>query len=418
MDEEIYIKVSETEKDEEPIEFLIEPDNTIPLSSIAAQFPEACGLKYRFSVTNTLRGLKLTDGVVHMPTNVEDWKNQLYIVTKAKLPQQDVKASQDNKRKLEEDSEMEEVVNSKRPTQGHKTTDLVVLGLPWKVDERGLKDHFNRYGELAVCMIKRDGNGKSRGFGFIRYEKYENQQKVLREKNHVVEGRNCEVKIPHQKEESPKIFVSRITESMTKEDLSDHFSKFGDVKDVYIPRPFRSFAFVQFYDASVAQSLVGEEQVCKGVSISINSATPKQSSNNQSGGGRNIPSNNFMGRQGGNSPFGNSHNNGSYTQGLLSGGGDPLVTSQSTSLVQMMADPQFLAAVGSAMLQQNSSQINRSHPRLSGQDMDRRSRLHGNNGGSYHGNHHRGGSRSHQQDPYNSQDNYRSPRSNGSGKYY
>ena len=38
MDEEIYIKVSETEKDEEPIEFLIEPDNTIPLSSIAGLF--------------------------------------------------------------------------------------------------------------------------------------------------------------------------------------------------------------------------------------------------------------------------------------------------------------------------------------------------------------------------------------------
>ena len=38
MDEEIYIKVSETEKDEEPIEFLIEPDNTIPLSSIAGYF--------------------------------------------------------------------------------------------------------------------------------------------------------------------------------------------------------------------------------------------------------------------------------------------------------------------------------------------------------------------------------------------
>ena len=76
------------------------------------------------------------------------------VFSAAKLPQQDVKASQDNKRKLEEDSEMEEVVNSKRPTQGHKTTDLVVLGLPWKVDERGLKDHFNRYGELAVCMVR------------------------------------------------------------------------------------------------------------------------------------------------------------------------------------------------------------------------------------------------------------------------
>jgi len=114
--------------------------------------------------------------------------------------------------------------------------------IPWK--------KFN------LLKIKRDGSGKSRGFGFIRYERYENQQKVLREKNHVVEGRNCEVKIPHQKEESPKIFVSRITESMTKEDLSDHFSKFGDVKDVYIPRPFRSFAFVQFYDASKLFNLI------------------------------------------------------------------------------------------------------------------------------------------------------------------
>jgi len=50
---------------------------------------------------------------------------------------------------------MEEVVNSKRHnTQYNKTTDLVVLGLPWKVDEKGLKDHFNRYGELAVCMVE------------------------------------------------------------------------------------------------------------------------------------------------------------------------------------------------------------------------------------------------------------------------
>jgi len=258
-------------------------------------------------------------------------------------------------------------------------------------------------------MIKRDGSGKSRGFGFIRYERYENQQKVLREKNHVVEGRNCEVKIPHQKEESPKIFVSRITESMTKEDLSDHFSKFGDVKDVYIPRPFRSFAFVQFYDASVAQSLIGEEQVCKGVSISINSATPKQSSNQQQGNNR-LPGNkNFMGNRGGNSPFNSSpHPNNNYG-GLLQGAGDLVQSQQTSSLVQMMANPDFLAAVGTAMLQQNNQN-------LLSRDRDvryRGGRGHQQGGGprgsmdGNHGNHHQGG-------PY---DYRRSPRS-GSGKYY
>ena len=35
MDDKSYTKMSETSKDEEDIEFLIDSDNTIPLSSIA-----------------------------------------------------------------------------------------------------------------------------------------------------------------------------------------------------------------------------------------------------------------------------------------------------------------------------------------------------------------------------------------------
>ena len=76
------------------------------------------------------------------------------------------------------------------------------------------------------------------------------------------------------------------------------------------------------YDVTgVAQSLIGEEQVCKGVSISINSATPKQSSNQQQGNNR-LPGNkNFMGNRGGNSPFNSSpHPNNNYG-GLLQGFG-------------------------------------------------------------------------------------------------
>ena len=42
-----------------------------------------------------------------------------------------------------------------------------------------------------------------------------------------------------------KIFVGRVTENLTKEDLMDHFNNFGQVTDVYIPNPFRHFAFVQ-----------------------------------------------------------------------------------------------------------------------------------------------------------------------------
>ena len=40
---------------------------------------------------------------------------------------------------------------------------------------------------------------------------------------------------------------------MTAEDLRDYFSKFGEVTDVFIPKPFRAFAFVTFLDPEVAQ---------------------------------------------------------------------------------------------------------------------------------------------------------------------
>ena len=40
---------------------------------------------------------------------------------------------------------------------------------------------------------------------------------------------------------------------MNADDLRDYFAKFGEVTDVFIPKPFRAFAFVTFLDPEVAQ---------------------------------------------------------------------------------------------------------------------------------------------------------------------
>ncbi len=50
-----------------------------------------------------------------------------------------------------------------------------------------------------------------------------------------------------------KVFVGRCTEDISSEDLKDYFSKYGEVTDVFIPKPFRAFAFVTFLDPEVAQ---------------------------------------------------------------------------------------------------------------------------------------------------------------------
>lgn len=85
------------------------------------------------------------------------------------------------------------------------------------------------------------------------------------------------------------MFVGRCTEDLTAEDLKEYFSKFGEVTDVFIPKPFRAFSFVTFLDPDVAQSLCGEDHIVKGNSVFVSTAAPKSQDNktyhhNTSGG--------------------------------------------------------------------------------------------------------------------------------------
>ena len=77
---------------------------------------------------------------------------------------------------------------------------------------------------------------------------------------------------------------------MTADDLRSYFSKFGEVVDVFIPKPFRAFAFVTFSDPDIAQALCGEDHIVNGASVHVSSAAPKNQNNvdrkggNQGGG--------------------------------------------------------------------------------------------------------------------------------------
>ena len=70
-----FIQVAD-EENEEPIEIPVEEDGTLLLSTLAAQFPGACGLKYR-SETRSLRGVRLLDGKLRPPDS--GWGNSVYL---------------------------------------------------------------------------------------------------------------------------------------------------------------------------------------------------------------------------------------------------------------------------------------------------------------------------------------------------
>ena len=267
-----WVAVVEHEGDE-PIEIPTESDGTILLSSLTAQFPGVTGLKFRNPETNTLRGVRCADNSLFPPSEESGWGACTYICNRPKVIQvvrqqpagaHQMKDESALKRKSEQDPDGMSSKNIKVDDFDDESDmamdaedesgacDLIVLGLPWKATEDDIRDYFETFGPLTMIQLKTKDSGQSKGFAFIRFKDLEVQEKVLLTR-HMIQQRWCDVKIPDSQElknamknASCKIFVARLSETISAEDLREHFEKFGPVTDVYIPKPFRSFAFVTF----------------------------------------------------------------------------------------------------------------------------------------------------------------------------
>ncbi|XP_029710746.2 TAR DNA-binding protein 43 isoform X2 [Aedes albopictus] len=314
------------EEGEEAVELPLEDDGTLSLSTLQAQFYGACGLKYRNPENKAIRGVRLNDNKLHPFSPEQGWGNHMYICVFPK----------ENKRKSDDKLENSTPKTKRIENRNRTTTDLIVLGLPWKTTEEGLREYFDAFGDLLVVQIKKDPKtGQSKGYGFIRFAKFESQMKAL-SKRHLIDGRWCDVKVPSSKDQMQhqmpsKIFLGRVTEEMTADDIREYFSKYGEVTDVFIPKPFRAFAFVTFIDPHVAQSLCGEDHLIKGASVYVSTASPRPEHNrnqqkNQMGG--NFSNYDERGRGGGGSSgsdYGgqqsHSNMNSNYHHGGGGGGG-------------------------------------------------------------------------------------------------
>lgn len=259
----MFVKVSDNSEAnlEDCIELPVEPEGHILMSTLIAQFPGACGLKFKKD-QSSWRGVRVVEGKINPPGDDKWDENIIYHVTYPK----------DSKRKGED----LDVNSAKNRKIEKKSVDLIVLGIPWKSSDDVVRQYFEQYGEVVLCEIKRDSSNNSKGFGFVRFKEYEHQCLVLGKK-HFIDGRWCDVKIPNSQEPetSRKIFVGRLTEALSSQDLQDYFSKFGQVIDVYIPKPFRAFGFVTFVEAEIARSLCGESHIIKGISVHVSRADPK-----------------------------------------------------------------------------------------------------------------------------------------------
>ncbi|VVC26723.1 RNA recognition motif domain [Cinara cedri] len=290
----MFVQVSETnDADQEVVDLPLEKDGTLLLSTLNAQYPDACGLKYVAPDNGRTRALRLADNKLHPPSD-DGWGEIVYFCA----------FNKDNgqKRKLNEEFESDVERATKEPkseatSTAWKNRDLLVLGLPWKTTDEDLESYFSKYGELRMAQIKKTSDGRSRGFGFIRFKDQESQVRSMLD-SHVINGRRCEIKIPNIKDafinEAPKkIFVGQLTENVTQEDLEEHFKTFGEIVEVFVPRPFKGIAFVSFTTSEAALAALDQDHTIKEIRLSVSVAMPKEKdtrSRRHEGGGNSYSS--------------------------------------------------------------------------------------------------------------------------------
>lgn len=151
--------------------------------------------------------------------------------------------------------------------------EIFVGGLPSHVTGYDLFMFFERLGTVADVRMMNYRDGKSRGFGFVRYLDMETTRKVLLGGPLYFAGKSVECKLALSKYQSKlfiehsilkKIYVGNLSGTTTEQDLRDYFEHFGPVKNARIITTYKSevprgFGFVAFERGESAEAVLSYE---------------------------------------------------------------------------------------------------------------------------------------------------------------
>lgn len=167
---------------------------------------------------------------------------------------------------------------------------IFVGGLDLETTEEDLKEYFSKYGTVVELLIKINvKTKKSRGFGFVGFKSPESIDKVLRVSEHFLMGKKIDCKRAMTKEEAyslnknlketcRKIYVSNIPKDVTKEEIHNFFSEFGDLDEVNLmfKKKETGFCYIVFKKEEDALNVINRNVVeIKGYKLEVKKAIPK-----------------------------------------------------------------------------------------------------------------------------------------------
>jgi len=139
---------------------------------------------------------------------------------------QDVNTSEENP---DQDCQQLQQEQQTQPLEPEQFRKVFIGGLSFKTDDETFKAYFSKYGELVDYVVMKDKeSGKSRGFGFVTYANSSQVDELMKNRPHIIDGRQIEPKRATPREDSgkhevqatvKKLFIGGIRDNITEEDI-------------------------------------------------------------------------------------------------------------------------------------------------------------------------------------------------------
>ncbi|XP_028629671.1 polyadenylate-binding protein 4 [Grammomys surdaster] len=162
-------------------------------------------------------------------------------------------------------------------------TNVYIKNFGEEVDDENLKELFSQFGKTLSVKVMRDSSGKSKGFGFVSYEKHEDANKAVEEMNGkemsgkaIFVGR-AQKKVERQAELKRKfeqlkqerisryqgvnLYIKNLDDTIDDEKLRKEFSPFGSITSAKVMLDdgrSKGFGFVCFSSPEEATKAVTE----------------------------------------------------------------------------------------------------------------------------------------------------------------
>ena len=167
--------------------------------------------------------------------------------------------------------------------------EMILLGLKTSTEEHSIREYFKDIlkrspGMTIETITLRQNKCGKKAYAILRVTDLTGQMKIQGE--HKIEGAVCTLQAVHHIRENTAlehdVYVGFSDPALTRDKLRKHFEREGTVERVYVPSPWKPYAFVTFSSAKVAQELIGKRQKIQNVEVTIRGCTGRRRSQSPS----------------------------------------------------------------------------------------------------------------------------------------